>query len=161
MEKQAFLVAALLLISVGCSCPTEPEEERVLGLVSVSALGENPMSWVVEGRRFKVAITTEGSCEATGSDWDVVQTDGYLDDPGFVFILPYEYRLARCPSSHFRAGSTVLFTDTMELEFEFALEAEVRVVDRDGAVYDMTLDFHPGWPAQGAAGNRLPAWKEE
>lgn len=153
-------VGMTLLALLACSdVPTQPTEQRVLGLVAFPGgrawfpgVEANPRAWIVEDRRIRVEITTEGFCDVVRPDWDVTITDGFIDDEGFVFILPYEVRSNRCDDarSPTREGTPwTLFTDTLDVEFETALEARVRVVSGDGQVFDRELDFHPGWPPDG------------
>lgn len=153
--------AVTLLAASACEeSPTEPTEMRVLGLVATPAGGlqfpgieTNPGAWIVEGRRIRIAITTEGLCDVVRPDWDVTIADGSVENPGLVFILPYEVRSTRCvrTSSPDREGPPrTTFTDTLEIEFATALEATVRVVSGDGQVFDRLLDFHPGWPPEPA-----------
>lgn len=112
-------------------------------------LEANPRAWIVRDRHIRIEISTEGVCHVVRPDWDVMITDGHIETPGFVFILPYEVRATSCRGSHSatrEASPRILFTDTLDVFFQTALEATVRVVSGDGLVYDRLLDFHPGWP---------------
>lgn len=153
----AGLVCAIVL---GCDSPSGPEEVRVLGVVATPSQGiyfpgieDNPTAWIVEGRRIKVAITTVGVCSLRRTDWDVTLSEGgSFRRPGLAFILPYEIRELDCDTGQrggTRPGSPrIIHTDTLELSFQTALEATVRIVSGGGEVFEQTLDFLPGWPPE-------------
>ena len=157
LRRIAPLLGVTLLAATACDeGPTEPTEVRVLGLVASPAGGllfpgieANPRAWIVEGRHVRIEITTEGYCHVVRPDWDVTMADGSPESGGLVFILPYEVRATGCLGSHSATrerSPRTIFTDTLDVFFQTALEATVRVVSRDGQVFDRPLDFHPGWP---------------
>lgn len=155
--REMAIACTIAVVACGGS-PTEPSEERVLGVVAASSphlyiSDGTPTAWIVEGRRIEVEITTVGFCDVTRSDWEVAVTqrpaEGGFGTEAFVFILPYEYRETRCGenASPDRGGNALfLHTDTLALEFSVELEATVRVISWEGTAYDTWLDFHPGWP---------------
>ncbi len=157
---RAVLLGAALAAVVSCGdSPTEPTEQRVLGLVATPAGGlwfpgieANPRAWIVEERHIRIEITTEGACEVVRPDWEVTISDGFIGTPAFIFILPYEVRATGChgpPTAQRPRHPVTIFTDTLDVVLDAALEATVRVVSRDGQVFDRELDLHPGWPLGG------------
>lgn len=159
-HTRVVFLAAGLFAAPGCDeSPTEATGQRVLGLVAAPANGlafpgieANPRAWIVQGRHVQVEITTEGFCHVVRPDWHVTISDGHTENPGLLFILPYEVRSTSCTGSNSatREGHPrTLFTDTLDVSFSTALEAVVRIVSADGQVFDRELDFHPGWPPGG------------
>jgi hypothetical protein len=131
------LPVALLLLAAGCHDATDPEKQRVIGLVDL--LGTSPPAIVVPAQiaaneRFTVTVYTWGSSDCTKPDGGSVAVLGDL-----VRIVPYD--IIPIPGhSDVCRDDYAAHPHVFPLTLTQAGPARVRVVGRRAARAESALD---------------------